>query len=67
MNDDFNRISVNLDIGKLTGRDEIMKIPNIPPFYSVSLAQVGHRAPRAFIGPPPAVTRVKTRSNSILK
>jgi hypothetical protein len=63
----FTRITVNLDIGKLTGRDETMKIPNIPPFYSVSLAQVAPRAPRAFIGPPPAVTRIKTRSDPMLK
>jgi len=63
----FARITVNLDIGKLTGRDETMKIPNIPPFYSVSLAQVAPRAPRAFIGPPLAATRVKTRTDSILK
>ena len=58
---------MNLDIGKLTGRDETMKIPNIPPFYSVSLAQVAPRAPRAFIGPPPAVNRIKTRSDSMVK
>jgi hypothetical protein len=49
------RITVNLEIGKLTGRDDTMKIPNIPPFYSVSLAQVATCAARAFIGPLPPV------------
>jgi hypothetical protein len=58
---------VNLDIGKLTGRDEQFKVPNIPPFYEVSMTQVAPRAPRAFIGPPAPPGSIKIRSNSQMK
>ncbi|TNV73704.1 hypothetical protein FGO68_gene213 [Halteria grandinella] len=43
------KIIVNLDIGKLSGRDEFAKPQNTPLFYNVSYSQVAKRAPVAFM------------------
>lgn len=47
----INRTPINFDISKLSGRKELTKPKNIPPFYSVNTSQITPRAPTVHIGP----------------
>jgi hypothetical protein len=43
------KIVVNLDFGRLSGRDDLVKPQNTPLFYDVSYSQVDRRPPAPFI------------------